>query len=146
MIKGAYSMSYYSKTIYPYIERIIRDHNYDSGKWLYNLSFDDLEMDEQQELAKMMMQHHGQNLISIYDNDDYELIAQSLINMLGNPDMDNRLCFSEIVMDRVIKFYQPEIQGIIDDVIGWVEQEDREEFGFRRSSHKDNGETLWIKE
>ena len=139
-------MSYYSKTIYPYVERIIRDHNHDAGKWLYDLSFDDLEIDEQQELAKMMMQHHGQDLNAIYDNDDHELIAQSLISMLGNPDTDNRLCFAELVMDKVIKFYQPQIQAMIDNVISWVEQEDRIEFGFSHSIHNDNGETLWIKE
>lgn len=124
-------MSIYSNKIYPFVEKLVREHNFDSGRGIYELSFDDLEIDEQQELAKMMLIYKDEDLESIYHNDDIDLIRASLISMIGNPDIDNRLCFAELLMEKIVKYYQPQIQKIIDEIISWVEQEDREEAGLQ---------------
>lgn len=137
-------MSYYSKVLYPFVEKTIRIHNEPCRKSGYCLSVDELELSEQYEFTSHMIEYHKRDLNSIYDNDHHDDIVSSLLSALRSNSKDDKLNFSEFVMDKVFEFYKPRMQEIIDQAIGWVQQEDYDEIGYKPSHHKDNGETYWL--
>ena len=138
-------MSYYSKTLYPFIEKLIRLHNEDRTNQFYQLSVDDLDLFEQYEFASHLIEYYKRDLNCIYDNDYHDCITSSLITLLKHDSQDNKVSFSELVMEKVVKFYKPFMQELIEDIIGNVESEDYQENGFHRSYYKDNGESFWSK-
>ncbi len=143
--QGRCNMSYYSKTIYPFVEKLIRSHNQDAGVELYELSVSDLELDEQHEFARHLMVQDGENLSCIYDNESHSSIYESLLNLLQHGDAESKIDFSDLISEKLVEFYTPKMQSIIDDAIGWVEQEDMEEAGYSSSKDKVNGETIWLR-
>ena len=143
--QGVTNMSYYSQKLYPFVETLIRNHNIDSGKEIYDLSVNDLELKEQYDFVRHLIINNKDELSCINDNDDYSDIYEALLTLLFNANSDSKIEFSELVIEKVVNFYRDKMQSIIDDVIGWVQQEDMEEAGYSNFKHKDNGESRWIR-
>lgn len=142
---GVTKMSYYSQKLYPFVEKLIRDSNLDSGRDIYELSVDDIELKDQYSFARHIIISNKDELSSIQDNDDYSDIYESLLTLLFNTNTDSKIEFSELVIEKVVNFYRDKMQSIIDDVIGWVQQEDMEDSGYKNTKHSDNGEPLWTR-
>ena len=139
-------MSYYQKKLYPFIEELIRSHNLDvTNSDGYHLSVDDLELCEQYQFAGHLIEHYKRDLDSFYDNSSQDEIVKALVNVLANDSTEMKLNFAEIVMWEVVDYYKPTMQTMIDEAIGWVEQEDREDAGYVSRQDRNNGETYWVK-
>lgn len=133
--------NYYSTVIYPFVERLIRDNQKPNS--LYELKVDSLDEIDQQTFAMHLVEYDGRDLHSIYENERYDDIVSCLFSMLKKDDMDTKLDFAEMVRDKIISHYKEKMQEMIDEIIGWVEQEDKTTEGCTRRQHKDNGETYW---
>lgn len=143
--QGVTNMSYYSKKLYPFIEELIRNHNIDSGRSIYDLSVNDLELKEQYEFVRHIIINSKDELSCLLDNEDYSDIYEALLTLLFNANTESKIEFSEIIMEKVVNFYKDKMQSMIDDVIGWVQQEDMEDAGYINIKHKDNGESRWVR-
>lgn len=139
------SMSYYSQKLYPFVEKLIRNHNADSGKSFYELSVDELELEEQYHFARHLMIHQKDGLESLYENEDYLQLSEALLTLLFNSNSESKIEFSETILEKVVSFYKDKMQSMIDEAIGWVQQEDMGEAGYSSSKDKVNGETIWLR-
>jgi hypothetical protein len=138
-------MSYYSTKLYPFVEELIRSHNEDSGKKIYELSVDDLDSFEQEQFARHLIIHNEMEPNFLWDMDGVEDIVSETLALLTNESVDDQINFADLFKSKVVEFYKKRMQAMIDDVIGWVEQEDMEEMGYSRSGHIDNGESYWVR-
>lgn len=129
---------YYSKVLYPFIDDLIR-----SNHKHYYLSVDDLSERDQFRFSMHLIEHADRDLFSIYENENYDDIVSSLIQLLKNDDTESKLDFAETIQEKIISYYKPKMQKMIDDVIGIIEQDDYADKGFIRRHHKDNGEQYW---
>lgn len=136
-------MSYYSKKLYPFVENLIRENYIHDGD-RYILDVDSLDDSDQHLFAMHLIENGDRDLVSIYENNKHDDIVSSLVKLLTLGGTDEKLDFAETVRDRIVFYYKPMMQKLIDDIIGWVEQEDYMDSGYRPRQHKDNGETYWI--
>lgn len=117
--------SYYSKVLYPFVESLIKENKKATSDGYY-LSVDDLTDDDQYLFASYLIEYDDRDLSSsINENDKYDDIVCSLLNLLKQNDLDSRLDFADTVKERVVSHYKTKMQGMIDDLIGIVEREDK---------------------
>jgi hypothetical protein len=136
-------MTYYTKKLSSFVEDLISDNKKrDSFGEIY-LKVDDLDELDQYRFAKNLIENDDRDMFSIYENDDYDNIISSLIKMLNAPTIDNKLDFAEVVRDKIVEYYKPKMQTIINEFIGVLEYEKRIDQGFSPRQHKDNGEQYW---
>lgn len=134
--------SYYSKVLYPFVKNLIL-YNFKSTRDGYQLHVDDLDEHDQYMFAMHLIEESDRDLSSIYENEKYDDIVCSLFQLLKKDDTDHKLDFAETVRDKIVSYYKPKMQTMIDDIIGWVEKEDYEEREFVHRQHRDNGEYYW---
>lgn len=134
--------TYHSKILYPFVRTIIRE-NYKKTEDGYQLNVDDLDEQDQCIFVMHLIENSDRDLYAIYENEKYDDIVCSLFKLLKKNDIDHKLDFAETVLSKIVCYYKPKMQEMLDDIIGLIEQEDYEYRGFIKRQHSDNGENYW---
>ena len=146
-VRGANDMgnNYYKNVLYPFVENLIRDNKKITSSGEYELSVNDLLDHDLYLFAMHLLEHHDRDLYSIYENEQYDDIVKSLFDLLKSGDVDSKIEFADKIRHNIVEYYKPKMQKMIDNAIGWVEQEDYLISVVDKVIHKDNGEIEWIK-
>lgn len=130
--KGNWNMSFHQQLVNE-IDSLIRD----KGKYIdggYQLSFDDLDEDEQAQLVVLQLEEDDRDSTdcfhdaSQYAKDDN--VTCALIKMLRNITPDTQEDFAQEVIRNSIKSYRNRLGELIEDRCGWVTQYFHDSKGF----------------
>lgn len=135
-------MTYYSKVLYPFVEKLVRENKTTSSIG-YTLNVCDLDECDQYLFAMHLIENDDRYLTCITENNNYDSIIQTLFKLLKKDSTDEKLDFAEKIREEIICYYKQTMQKMIDDIIGWVEQEDFIGMGYINRHHVDNGERYW---
>lgn len=110
-------MSYYTKTLYPYLKQLVEDYaSIKAG--VKDLDVRDLPDSELSVFASHMFQLDDRDMFSIYENLAYEAIAKHLSEMLEKPgDTFRTIKFGESIRLGMIEYYIPRMQELVDNII-----------------------------
>ena len=122
-----------------HIDSIIREEAKQTSEGYY-LEFEELPELEQQEIVALFLEYDDRDMFSIYENEKSDDIVSSLLTMLKNGTREASEDFAECVRSNVVKYYSKRAQEMIDDRLGWVEQEDDWERGYVKRQDRNTGE------
>lgn len=135
-------MDYRTRVVLPFVKKLIRE-NYKFTPDGFQLNVDDLDDQDLREFAMYLLEYDDRDLHSIYENDKYDNIISTLIKMLKKDDTDNKLDFAEMVRDKIVDYYKPKMQELINDYIGFVEEDYFYEHGATKNFKRDN-DSYWF--
>lgn len=139
------TMTPYQKII-SYIDNIISDkaERLEDG---YFLTVDDLDTDEQGELAALFLDYYDRDTSEcFYEADQYAIndnITCALLKMLQNDTPDNREDFANLVRNNTIKRFRKNMEEMIDERCSALFADEMSEAGLHAHYHADNGERYW---
>lgn len=137
-------MSYYSKVLYPFLIDLISDYdNLVDHDGHFNLSVDDLSTYHLRQFSAHLVELNNRDLNAISENNCLDDISISVIKMLKKNNKENCMDFAELVQEKIIEYYKPSMQSLIDEVIYNLEQDFHYENGSTLHHRKDNGESYW---
>lgn len=109
----------------------------------YSLDFQGLPDHEQHEIVALFIDSDDRDLFSLYENEKHDDIVATLLTMLKKGDREAAEDFSDCVRNNLVKYYTKRAQEMIDDRLGWVEQEDQWEAGYTKRQDRNTGEYHW---
>lgn len=109
------------------LKSFVYDLVLENKKWSleqYTLLVQDLYPDDKKELVMLIINANGVMANDIYMELMHEKIVQSsILETLKDPDIDNKLNMSDIIMDKLCDLYTNQMQEMINDALEEIESD-----------------------
>lgn len=91
-----------------------------SGEEGIYVRWDDIEPEDRQQFVALFLEYDNRDLLSIYENNEYDDIVSSLIVALKNFDTNTEVEFAKIVKDRMVSYYKERIMKAIKEKLDFI--------------------------
>jgi hypothetical protein len=132
--------------LHSYVDELILDKA-KRGSDGYYLSLDNLDDDEQGQLAVLLLEVDDRDTTDCFHEDDkYTIddnITCALLNLLKNDSTDNREDLATLIRNNTIKKYSKRMESLLDEHCNDMFVSEMNDAGYSAYHHNDNDEIYW---
>lgn len=128
--------------LYRYAYKIV-SHYHEIKDGVFHTDWNDISLHDKEALAAMFIEYDDRDLLSIYENQNYDDIVSSLLNMMKKDDAESKEDFTDCLRNNIVKFYEKHMMKLIEEATIEYETNDRISSGLVQRKYADNGETYW---
>lgn len=100
-----------------FLEDVVLDNRILGWDGVYYLSVEQLSWNDKSKFLIYLLNEDDQGLYCLTENNGIEEILTAFRQVIRNPDVDNKLNFSDVAIDKVYEYYHPKMQMMIDDAV-----------------------------